>query len=162
MKPWAQAVIALCIATIVVCVGFFFSIFFNAAFDEHMASLKTAAATDTVGAKPKSPATDQDNLRTIIAYVKAHRLLVVWLKEGQREVWTIKGDIIELDFYTGSGPLTDPPYDPGTVFVKIEDGKIKFGSENHKTKKVEWTTKEDFGFSAVLNRAIEKMKKESG
>lgn len=154
-----RSLIALGITVIVVCVVLFFAMFINATFEERMASLET---TDTVGAKSEPPATDEENLRTLIEYLEMHAQLVVWLSNGQREVWTMQGDIIELDFYTGSSPLSDPSYDPGTVYVKLEDQQIKFGSKNHDTQKIEWAAKDDFGFSTVLALAVQEMKKESG
>jgi len=162
MKPWAQALIAICIAVIIVVPCVLVAIFINAAIEDHAASPNTTTAADTVGANSKSPATDEENLRVVINYLKMHAQLVVWRPSGQREVWTMYGDTIELDFYTGSGPLSDPSYDPGTAYVKLEDQQIKFGSKSHDTEKVEWTAKDDFGFSTVLARAVQEMKKDSG
>jgi hypothetical protein len=164
MKPWAQGVIALCIGLIIAVFGVTVAIFVNAAMEDHMASSTTTTATSTVGTKSNPPATDEENLRAVINYVKTHNLLVVWLPDGQREAWTMEGnDIIELDFYTGSGPLSDPSYDPGTVFIKIEDGQIKFGDKKENAKKIDWTVKDDFSFSTILSRAVNEMKKkESG
>jgi|GEM_PF-5559358 len=151
MKPWAQVTIALSIAAIIISASLVFASLINATIEDAALSKTTAANT---AAKSKPPATDEESLTRLINYIRVYGEIVVWRDGGQREVWQLQNnDVIILNFYTGSGPLADPTYDPGEVLIRLHGSEVMFGKTN-KAGDIEWSSRDTFGFPEVLARAL--------